>query len=132
MEEPPPPLAPLGTGDPYALRMTIIRRYWHLNLKFSSPLISRSGKHEASWIGGDAIADTEPELLATVLEAMGDCGGEGHSWITDSETRDGDNLIITQRLECAFCDERERVITLYHPRLTTEDSAAEEGKNSGT
>ena len=117
MEEPPPPLAPIDPNAPYALRMTLIRRYWHLVLKFSPPYLSDSGRHEAAWIGGNAAADTEPELLAKVLEAMGDCGSAGHLWESRSEKRDpinNDNVLITQCLTCAFCDERERVITIYH------------------
>lgn len=125
MEEPPPPLAPLDPSQPYALRMTLIRRYWHLVLKLTPPLISDSGRYEASWIGGDAVADTEAELLAKVLEAMGDCGSEGHLWVSVSEIRDGDNVLFTRRLKCDFCDEREEVITVYHPNPTV---AEEEGK----
>jgi hypothetical protein len=71
MEETAPPPAPIDPGEPYALRRMIVLRYGHLNLKFSTPLISKSGKHEASWIGGNAVADTEAGLLAEVLEAMG-------------------------------------------------------------
>ena len=125
MEEPSPPPAPPGTSEPYALRMTLIRRYRHLNLKFSNPLISHSGKHEASWIGGDTAADTAAALLGKVLDAMGDCGSDRHLWEPLSETRDprnSDNILLTQTLACAYCDERERLITLYHPHPT----AAEE------
>jgi|SRR5450756_110376 len=118
MEETPPSLAPLDPSQPYALRMTLIRRYWHLVLKFTPPYISDSGRHEASWIGGDAIADTEAELLAKVLDEMGDCGDEGHVWVSCGEKRDGDNVLLTQRLECIFCDGRERVVTVYHPHPT--------------
>jgi hypothetical protein len=122
MEESPSPLAPLDPSQPYALRMTLIRRYWHLVLKFSSPFMSDSGRYEASWIGGDAVADTEAELLAKVLEAMGDCGGEGHLWISVSEKRDGDNVLFIRRLECVFCDGREEVITVYHPHPTVDEA----------
>jgi hypothetical protein len=121
MEEKPPPLAPLDPSAPYALRMMLIRRYWYLTLKFSNPYISDSGRHEASWNGGDAVADTEAELMAKVLEAMEDCGAEGHLWVTESERRDpvnSENLLLKQRLKCAFCDERERMISLYHPNPT--------------
>jgi hypothetical protein len=121
MEERTPQLAPLDPSEPYALRMTLIRRYWHLVLKFSNPYVSDSGRHEASWIGGNVVADTEDELLAKVLEAMGDCGDEKHLWVTESEKRDPvnrDNVLRTDRLECVFCDERERVITIYHPHPT--------------
>lgn len=126
MEEPAPPLAPPDPSQPYALRMRLIRRYWYLNLKYSNPLISESGKHEASWIGGDAAADTEAGLLEKVLEAMGDCGSEGHLWESRSETRDpvdNDNVLLTQRLTCAFCDERERVIIVYHPHPTVAEES---------
>jgi hypothetical protein len=78
MEEPPPQLAPIDPGQPYTLRMTLVRRYWHLCLKISHPFISESGRYEASWIGGDAVADIEDELLAKVLHAMGD-SGEQHA-----------------------------------------------------
>ena len=132
MEERPPPLAPIDPSEPYALRMMLIRRYWYLTLKFSNPYISDSGRHEASWNGGHAVADTEPELMAKVLENMEDCGDDGHSWITESETRDPiahDNLLLTQRLKCAFCDERQRVITVYHPYPTIAEEEASQGNN---
>jgi hypothetical protein len=70
VEEEPLQLAPIAPDAPYALRMMLIRRYWHLALKFWHPYISDSGRHEASWIGGDAIADTEEELIGKVLCAM--------------------------------------------------------------
>ena len=105
--------------------MMLIRRYWYLTLKFSNPYISDSGRHEASWNGGNAVADTEAELMAKVLELLEDCGDEGHLWETVSEKRDpanSENLLLTQHLKCAFCDERERVICVYHPNETpTED-----------
>jgi hypothetical protein len=136
MKETSPPLAPIEPSEPYALRRMIILRYSHLNLKFSIPLISKSGKHEASWIGGDTAADTETGLLAKVLEAMGDCGNEGHLWVSQSEKRDPEdteNVLLTQCLECVFCDERERVITVYHPHPTVaEESTPEESKHNGT
>lgn len=130
MEEQAPPLAPMGPSQPDALRMTIIRRYWHLVLKFTPPYLSDSGNYEASWIGGSAVADTEAELLAKVLAVMGDCGGEGHLWVSESETRDPvnrDNVLLTQRLKCSFCDERERVITVYHPHPTIAEEESEQG-----
>ena len=136
MQESPPPLAPPDPSEPYALRMMLIRRYRHLTLKFSNPLISESGKYEASWIGGNAAADTEAALLEKVLEAMGDCGSEGHLWESRSETRDplnNDNILLTQSLACAFCDKRERVITVYHPHATVaEGSTPQERKHNGT
>ena len=116
--------------------MTLIRRYSHLNLKFSNPIVSESGKHEASWIGGNAADDTEARLLERVLEAMGDCGSDGHLWESRSETRDpanNDNVLLTQSLTCVFCDPRERVITIYHPHPTVaEESTPQERKHSGT
>jgi hypothetical protein len=121
MQENPPPLAPIDPSAPYAVRMMLIRRYWYLTLKFSNPYISESGRHEASWNGGDAVADTEPELMAKVLELLEDCGGEGHLWETVSENRDpanSENLLLTQHLKCVFCDERERVLCVYHPNPT--------------
>ncbi len=128
MEEKPPPLAPIDPSSPYALRMMLIRRYWYLTLKFSNPFISESGRHEASWNGGNAAADTEAELMAKVLEALEDCGDEGHLWITESEKRDpidNKNLLLTQRLKCVYCNERERVISVYHPNPSTaEDHSA--------
>lgn len=118
MGENPPPLAPIDPSAPYALRMMLIRRYYYLTLKFSHPYVSESGRHEASWNGGDAIADTEPELMAKVPEALADCGDEGHLWVTVSEIRDpvnSENMRLTQRLKCVFCDEREQVISVYRP-----------------
>lgn len=128
MEEKPPPLAPIDPSAPYALRMMLIRRYWYLTLKFSNPYISESGRHEASWNGGNAVADTEHELMAKVLELLEDCGDEGHLWVTENEKRDSvnsENLLITQRLKCASCDERERVICVYHPNPTTAENRSE-------
>jgi hypothetical protein len=121
VEEKPSRLAPIDPGQPYALRMMLIRRYWYLTLKFSNPFISESGRHEASWNGGGVVADTEPELMAKVLAGLEDCGDEGHSWITESENRDpanSENLLLTQRLKCNFWDERVRVINIYHPNAT--------------
>ena len=118
MEERPPRLAPIDPSAPYALRMMLIRRYWYLTLKFSNPYVSESGRHEASWNGGKAVADTETELMTKVLEALEDCGAEEHSWVTIGEKRDpvnSENLLMTQRMKCAFCDERERVIRVYRP-----------------
>ena len=126
MEEKPPPLASTDVSEPYALRMMLIRRYWYLTLKFSNPLISESGRHEASWNGGNAVADTEPELLAKILEALEDCGGDGHLWETVREKRDladSDNVLLTQRLTCVFCDQKERVIIIYHPSPAVVESS---------
>ena len=124
MEQESPSLAPVDPSAPYALRMMLILRYWYLTLKFSNPYISESGRHEASWNGGNAVADTEAALMARILEAMEDCGDEGRSWITEDEKRDSlnrDNVLLTQRLKCAFCDERVRVISIYHPNPTVSE-----------
>ena len=118
MEDNPPPLAPIDPSAPYAMRMTLIRRYWYLTLKISSPLISESGRWEASWNDGQAAEDTEAALIATVLESLEDCGGDEHRWETIAERRDcadHDNVLLTQRRVCAFCDAKERVISIYHP-----------------
>jgi hypothetical protein len=126
MEEKPPPLASTDLSEPYAMRTMLIRRYWYLTLRFSNPLVSESGRHEASWNGGNAVADTEPDLLAEILEALEDCGGEGHLWETVGEKRNpanSDNVLLTQRLSCVFCDEKERVITIYHPGPTVSESS---------
>ena len=121
MEQKPPPLAPIDPDAPYAMRMMLIRRYWYLTLKFSHPFISESGHWVASWNGGQVQAITEAGLMAKALETLEDCGDEGHLWVTVGEKRDAvnnDNVILTQRLKCAFCDERERVICIYHPNPT--------------
>jgi hypothetical protein len=125
MEQTPPPPPPADPHAPYPLRMTLIRRYSYLTLKFSSPVISESGLWEASWNGGDTQADTEPALLAKVFEEFQDCGDEGHSWETTGEIRDptdSEKIILTQRLVCNYCDGKERVITLYHPAPTAAES----------
>jgi hypothetical protein len=125
MEENPPPLAPIDPSQPYALRMMLIRRYWYLTLKFSNPFISDSGRYEASWNGGGVAADTEAELMEKLLDALEDCGDEGHAWVTEGEKRDpanDENVLLTQRLKCHFCDERTRVICVYHPNPTVAES----------
>jgi hypothetical protein len=108
--------------SPYdAERATLTARYGHLPLTFTPASLSASGQHEASWAGGAASAGTEHELLALVRAAMGDCGGEGHLWVTEGISRDpadSDNVLISQRLVCADCPTQERVITLHHPQPT--------------
>ena len=124
MEQQAPPPADLNA--PCALRMMLIRRYSYLTLKFSNPIISASGRWEASWNGGGTAADTEAALLATVLEKFQDCGGAEHSWETTGTVRDplnGENVILTQRRVCNYCDGKERVITLYHPGPTAEEDS---------
>ena len=108
--------------SPYdAERATLTARYGHLALTFTLASVSASGQHEASWAGGAVSAGTEHQLLALVRAAMGDCGGQGHLWVTADFNRDpagSDNVLISQRLECADCPAQERVITLYHPQPT--------------
>jgi hypothetical protein len=108
--------------SPYeAERATLTARYGHLALTFIPARLSTSGQHEASWVGGAASAGTEFELLARVLAAMGDCGGEGHLWVTEDINRDpanSDNVLISQSLACADCPAQERAITLCHPQPT--------------
>src|ERR1019366_3303622 len=99
-------------------RATLTARYGHLALTFTPASLSASGQHEASWAGGAVSAGLEHELLALVRAAMGDCGGEGHLWVTEDINRDpadSGNVLISQRLECADCPAQERVITLHHP-----------------
>ena len=106
--------------SPYdAERATLTARYGHLVLTFTPASLSASGQHEASWAGGAVSAGTEHELLALVRAAMGDRCGEGHLWVTEDINRDpadSSNVLISQRLACVDCPERERVITLYHPQ----------------
>ena len=108
--------------SPYdAERSALTAGYRHLTLTFTPASLSASGQHEASWAGGAASAGTEHELLALVRAAMGDCGGEGHLWVTEDINRDpadSDNVLISQRLACADCPTQERVITLHHPQPT--------------
>ena len=108
--------------SPYdAERAILAARYGRLALTFTSASVCASGQHEASWAGGVASAGTEHELLALVRAAMGDCGGEGHLWVTEDISRDpaaSASVLISQRLACADCPAQERVITLYHPQPT--------------
>ena len=79
-----------------AARAALTARYGHLVLKF-----------------------TPAYLLALVRAAMGDRCGEGHLWVTEDINRDpadSSNVLISQRLACVDCPERERVITVYHPQ----------------
>ena len=105
-------------STPAGLRIMLQARYQHLVLKFAVPLVSGTGLFEASWIGGQAEAKSEEELLRVVLEELQDCGDKRHDWIAKSETRDPvnpDNILRTERLECVYCDSRERVITVFQP-----------------
>ena len=117
-------MIPVGDEDglsPYdAERAALAARYGHLALAFTPASLSASGPHEAAWAGGAASAGTEHELLALVRAAMGDCGGEGHLWVTEDINRDpaSGSVLISQRLACADCPTQERVITLHHPQPT--------------
>ena len=105
----------------HAARSALTARYGHVVLKFTTASLSGSGQHEALWSGAAVSADTEHEMLALVHAAMGDCGGEGHLWVTEDINRDparSDNVLISQCLECDDCPAQERVITLYHPQPT--------------
>jgi hypothetical protein len=98
------------------MRIMLWARYQHLRLKFTMP--PESEKFEASWNGGNAVADSEDELLDKVLETLQDCGAQIHNWVTTDEKPDpnnADNILRTQRLECIYCDSRERVITVSRP-----------------
>jgi hypothetical protein len=105
-------------STPAGLRLILQARYQHLILKFTVPITSAPGLHEASWIGGKAESDTGEDLLRIVCEELRDCDTERHDWKTKSEIRDPNNehnILRTQRLECAYCDTRERVITVPSP-----------------
>lgn len=105
-------------GTPAGLRIMLQARYRHLALKFTAPIVSGCGLYEAS-SGGKAESGTEKDLLRIVCEQLRDCGTARHDWETVSEVRDPnneDNILRTQRLECACCDTRERVITVCSPR----------------
>lgn len=90
--------------SPYdAEHATLTARHGHLALTFAPSSVSASGQHEASWAGGAASAGTEHELSALVRAAIGDCGGEGHLWVTEDINRDpanSDNVLISQGLAC--------------------------------
>lgn len=107
------------------LRLMLQARYQHLVLKFIVPPVSASGLFEASWIGGHEKANTEEELLDSLLTALEDCGDKRHDWVTRSEIPDPgnpDNILRTQRLECPYCDTRDRVITVSSPQQETRQS----------
>jgi hypothetical protein len=96
------------------VRLMLWARYQHIGLKFARP--PDSGKFEASWDGGgSAVADSEEELLATVMEVLQDCGSGRHDWVFVKDMPDPSNagkILRTQRLECPSCDSRVRVITV--------------------
>lgn len=106
-------------STPAGLRITLQARYQHLALTFLAPPVTGSGMHEATWTGGNAEAGTEEDLLRILCEQLQDCGTARHDWVTVSEIPDPsneDSTLRTQRLECAYCDPRERVITVSSPR----------------
>ena len=110
----------LHLSTPAGLRTMLMARYRHLSLAFTESSVS--GKFEASWNGGSAVADSEAEVLAKVLEELQDCGSERHDWVTTSDKPDPnnpDNVLRTQRLECIYCDSRERVITISNLNVRT-------------
>jgi hypothetical protein len=105
-------------STPAGLRIMLAARYRHLALRFNVPSVSE--KFGASWNGGTSVADSEDELLAKAREELQDGGSERHDWVTVSDKPDpssADNVLRTQRLECVYCDSRERVITVsgYEP-----------------
>jgi hypothetical protein len=98
------------------MRIMLWARYQHLRLKFTMP--PESEKFEASWNGGNSVEDSEDDLIAKVLEELQDCGSQRHDWVTTGEKPDPGNdgrILRTQRLECIYCDTRERVITISGP-----------------
>jgi hypothetical protein len=118
--------SPADSNASYKLRMLLIRRYYYLTLKFTNPFVSDSGHWEASWNGGKVQAITQTEMLTKVLAELEDCGSDGHIWETFGEKRDptnSDNLLLSQRLFCVFCDPKERVRTIFHPNPTVLESS---------
>jgi hypothetical protein len=100
--------------DPTAIKLDTLRADIAAELEHRSKSAAPGG-------GTTASAGTEHELLALVRAAMGDCGGEGHLWVTEDISRDpaaSDNVLISQRLECTECPAQKRVTTLHHPQPT--------------
>jgi hypothetical protein len=105
-------------STPDGTRAMLTARYQHAALTFTAPPQSESGLFEARWNGGQVEPDTEEELFRTLLEELQDCGSQRHDWITVSQAPDPLSpgaLLRTQRLHCAYCDTRERVITVPAP-----------------
>jgi hypothetical protein len=105
-------------GTPAGMRAMLTARYRHLNLAFTVPAQPGAGLHAATWDGAQVEADTEQELIRLVLEELMDCGAETHDWVTVSQAPDPlspANTLLTQQLRCAYCDPRQRVITLTSP-----------------
>jgi len=102
-------------SKPDGTRAMLTARYQHVALTFTEPPLSGSGLFEAKWNGGQVEADTEEELFRTLLEELQDCGSQRHDWatVTDKpDPADPAKTLRTQRLECAYCDPRVRVITV--------------------
>jgi hypothetical protein len=103
------------TSTAAGTRTLLAARHRHIALTFTSPARSESRLFEASWAGGQAEADSEEELFRTLLEELQDCGSETHDWAAVNDKPDPgnpDNILRTQRLECAHCGPRQRVITV--------------------
>jgi len=116
-------------STPAGQRAMLTARYRHAALTFTTPPQPGAGPHTATWHGAQAEAATEDELMRLVLEQLQDCGAEAHDWHTVSEAPDPlspGNLLRTQRLQCAYCDPRERVITV------PAEQAAPGGTGKGT
>jgi hypothetical protein len=111
-------------STPAGQRAMLTARYRHAALTFTGPPQSQSGLFEASWDGAQVEASSEEDLLALLLEELQDCGTEAHDWVTLSEAPDplSPGIVLrTQRLQCIYCDPRERVITV--PAATPERPA---------
>jgi hypothetical protein len=63
-----PPLDRLATA---AGRIALVAAHAARVLKITHPYVSDSGRWEATWTGGSAVADTEDELLADVAARLG-------------------------------------------------------------
>jgi hypothetical protein len=64
-----PPLDRLATA---AGRIALVAAHAARVLKITHPLVSDSGRWEATWTGGgSAVADSEDELLADVAARLG-------------------------------------------------------------
>lgn len=54
-----------------ANRVALVAAHAARVLKITHPYVSDSGRWEATWTGGSAVADTEEELLADVAARLG-------------------------------------------------------------
>ena len=67
-----PPLLALDRPSPAASRIALVAAHADRVLKITHPYVSDSGRWEATWTGGgQAIADSEDELLAAVTARLG-------------------------------------------------------------